>query len=145
MMVLDGDQIGRLLLAFLPKILILWASVSFVHNEVILRLHEKKEQDIEAISQAYKRFVLGQYGVKIDKVAKEAEREDGDADGDGPPPYTSISDDLNRIVYNSNLGRSIDDFYITYSPPASDSSPHLQLDREEIAKYLEDYRPFKSQ
>jgi hypothetical protein len=140
--VVQGDQIGGLLLAFLPKILILWACVSFVHNEVIHRLHEKKEQDYEPISKAYKRFVLGQYGVKIDKVAKEVEHGDGDGEEAAP---TSLGEDLYRIVCHSNWGRSIDDFYITYSQPPAADSPHLRLDREEILKYLDDYRPFKSE
>lgn len=58
-MVSDKNMIIPQLQKFLSKILILWASVSLVHNEVILCLHEKKEQDIEPINVAYIRFVKG--------------------------------------------------------------------------------------
>lgn len=61
------------------------------------------------------------------------------------PPAESIREDLYRIVFEANLGRSIDDFNINYSQPASAASSHILPDREEIAKYLDDYRPFKSQ
>ena len=109
--IVQGGNIMQLVAVFLPKILILWASVSFVHNEVILKLHEKKEQDQEPISQAYIRFVSGQFGIKIDKVTQEEEKHVETEKG-------SIRNDLNKIVFNSNLRRSIDDFGVDYSRDA---------------------------
>ena len=51
-----------------PKILVLSTIVTMIHNEVILNLHTKKEQDIEKVNDAYLRFISGQYKLKLDKV-----------------------------------------------------------------------------
>lgn len=135
--IVQGADIVQLVTVFTPKILILWASVSFVHNEVILKLHEKKEQDQEPIHEAYIRFVSGQFGTKIDKVTQEEEMY-------VETEKSSIRHDLNKIVFNSNLRRSIDDFGVDYSRDAKVNTL-LTIDREEIHKYLDDFRPFKSQ
>lgn len=111
--IVQGGNISQLAVVFLPKILILWASVSFVHNEVILRLHEKKEQDLESISEAYIRFVSGQFGIKIDKVTLP-EEQPAEAD------KSCIRDDLNKIVFSCNLRRSIDDFGVSYAREVQD-------------------------
>ena len=57
-------------LTFLPKILILWSSMTFCHNEIILKLFEKREQDRESMNSAYIRFISGKFGIQIDEVVE---------------------------------------------------------------------------
>lgn len=42
-MIVDGDNSWSLMINFLPLVLILWAAMTFNHNEIILGLHESKE------------------------------------------------------------------------------------------------------
>ena len=59
----------------LPKLLILWTSNSFIHNQVILNLFDKREQEKENINVAFKRFVEGQYNVMYNKIDKKSLKE----------------------------------------------------------------------
>lgn len=44
---------------FLPKIIILYTSVNFVHGMVILRFYEKKDEQQETITDGYIRYIRG--------------------------------------------------------------------------------------
>jgi hypothetical protein len=65
-----GNEVNviQICLTFLPKILILWSSMTFCHNEIMLKLFEKKEQDKESMNAAYIRFIQGKFGIQIDQA-----------------------------------------------------------------------------
>jgi len=64
----DGASISSLLACFMPKIMVLFTSMTFIHTEIILKLHDKKEQDLEKVQNAYIRFIRGQFKIKVDEV-----------------------------------------------------------------------------
>ena len=54
-----GDSLSDLVDCFLPKILVLTSAMTIIHFEIVLRLHEKKEQDKEKVNKAYIRYIAG--------------------------------------------------------------------------------------
>ena len=55
----------------MPKVMVLFTAMTFIHTEIILKLHDKKEQDQERVQSAYIRFIRGQFNIKVEEVAED--------------------------------------------------------------------------
>lgn len=127
-----GNEISQLFIKFLPKILVLFSSMAFNHNEIILRLYEKKEQDKESMQQAYIRYIAGQFGIEIAEVVQPKQDLSPDED---------IRYELNQTVFEYAMGKSLDDIGIDYY-----GNQDTQLiDTKKVLEFMDDYRPFKSE
>ena len=80
--------------------------MTFIHTEIILKLHDKKEQDLEMIQNAYIRYIRGQFKIKVDEV-NDVPDSDQEQDEEGTG---NMSKDLNEIVCQCLMKQSIDDF-----------------------------------
>lgn len=117
-----------LFLAFLPKILILWSTITFCHHEILLKFFEKKEQDKESMFTAYKRFIQGNFDIMMDEDLNSHRKEQED-----------IREELNKIVFNYMLKISQDDSVLL------NASKNDWLNKQEIKNHIEEWRPFKSE
>ena len=95
----NETDLWLLLKAFLPKILVLWSTMTFCHNEILLKFFEKKEQDKESMFTAYRRFIHGNFDIMIDE----------DMNINSSELQLDIREELNRTVFEYMLKISQDD------------------------------------